>query len=227
MRKHRTSSNLSAIRIAVLANTMIAIRSIETYFQGHGTISITGGCTWELVGDSIEHLQRLEPDLLYVIDLPDPLQCFGFLKRVSTCMPEMKVLLHLPSTKKSKEICYVNWPAVRGFLYPDDDPKHLVKAAQVIVKGERWLKRSIHERVLAQSLRQHEGLAATHAACAGLTPREHQIALYAGSGITNREIAAKLFISEETVKLHLNRVYRKLGVSNRTQLSRLYLPDGQ
>ena len=58
---------------------------------------------------------------------------------------------------------------------------------------------------------------------ASLTPQELQIAMLAGSGHRNREIAGELFLSEKTVEAHLGRVFRKLGIRSRTQLA-LLLP---
>jgi DNA-binding CsgD family transcriptional regulator len=59
-----------------------------------------------------------------------------------------------------------------------------------------------------------------------LTKRELEISLLAGDGATNREIAARLFLSSKTVELHLSRVYRKLGIRSRTELARaLPAPD--
>jgi DNA-binding CsgD family transcriptional regulator len=54
---------------------------------------------------------------------------------------------------------------------------------------------------------------------ASLTPVELDVAQLAASGITNPEIAARLFIARGTVKMHLSHTYRKLGVSNRVQLA--------
>jgi DNA-binding CsgD family transcriptional regulator len=51
-----------------------------------------------------------------------------------------------------------------------------------------------------------------------LTPQERQIATFAAEGRTNREIAALLFLSPRTIETHLGRVFRKLGVSDRTGL---------
>ncbi|MER6083495.1 LuxR family transcriptional regulator [Streptomyces sp. NPDC001833] len=53
-----------------------------------------------------------------------------------------------------------------------------------------------------------------------LTPRERQVAAMAASGLTNGEIAARLFVTASTVEFHLNKVFRKLGITSRKQIPR-------
>jgi len=54
---------------------------------------------------------------------------------------------------------------------------------------------------------------------ASLTKREHQIIQVLAEGITNKEIGRRLGLTEGTVKVHLHRIYRKLGIANRTVLA--------
>ncbi len=57
---------------------------------------------------------------------------------------------------------------------------------------------------------------------ADLTVREHEILKFLGQALTNKEIAQAIGVSPETVKSHLQRIYAKLGVSNRTEAMRLF-----
>jgi DNA-binding CsgD family transcriptional regulator len=64
---------------------------------------------------------------------------------------------------------------------------------------------------------------------ARLTPQEYQIVMLAGRGLSNREIAAQLFLSHRTVGYHLYKAYPKLDIASRAQLAQLIadqLPDG-
>jgi DNA-binding NarL/FixJ family response regulator len=78
------------------------------------------------------------------------------------------------------------------------------------VRSELWT-----ERARAELQR-----VATRRAPATLTPTERQIAQLAADGLTNKGIAARMFVSAKTVEANLSRVYRKLGISARTQLGR-------
>ena len=53
-----------------------------------------------------------------------------------------------------------------------------------------------------------------------LTPQELQVAMEVSAGRSNPEVAAALFISRKTVEMHLTRIYRKLGITNRAELVR-------
>jgi len=58
-----------------------------------------------------------------------------------------------------------------------------------------------------------------------LTPQERQVARLAGQGLSNREIAERLFVSRHTVGYHLHKVYAQLGIASRAELGQLDLDD--
>jgi DNA-binding CsgD family transcriptional regulator len=60
-----------------------------------------------------------------------------------------------------------------------------------------------------------------------LTPQEREIAMLAATGLTNKQIAQRLFLSPRTVGAHLNRVYPKLGIASRAALRDALGPAGQ
>jgi DNA-binding NarL/FixJ family response regulator len=108
-----------------------------------------------------------------------------------------------------------------GYLSFPQDAVHLKKAIQEVADGGHWFER----RVLFEALRQRKDTAPPpfthdgHKLMERLTARERTIATLIGSGLRNKEIARQLDISDKTVKLHLNRIYLKLGVSSRLELA--------
>lgn len=108
-----------------------------------------------------------------------------------------------------------------GIIPPSADSVLLKRALAAIIKGELWLDRATLLKLFA--VMKHQGKNST------LAKREKEIVFYVCQGYRNKEIAQKLHISEQTVKSHCNRIYRKLGVSDRLQLA-LYTfkswPDG-
>ncbi|WP_291415855.1 helix-turn-helix transcriptional regulator [Actinophytocola sp.] len=77
------------------------------------------------------------------------------------------------------------------------------------------------ERLLHQPGRSGSG-SGEPAALASLTPQELRIAMAVGEGATNREVAAQLFLSPRTVDYHLRKVFKKVGISSRAELIRLF-----
>ncbi|MGW3352786.1 AAA family ATPase [Nonomuraea rubra] len=84
-----------------------------------------------------------------------------------------------------------------------------------------WEERVLGElRAAGESARQHEtGVLST------LTPQELRITLAVGEGLTNREIAAQLYLSPRTVDYHLRKVFQKTGITSRAELMRLILAE--
>jgi DNA-binding NarL/FixJ family response regulator len=100
---------------------------------------------------------------------------------------------------------------VVGILPPSADSELLRKALKAVSSGELWLDRHTLMKILTSMRHQEKGIS--------LARREKEIVFHICQGYRNKEIAQKLSISEQTVKSHCNRIYKKLGVSDRLQLA--------
>jgi DNA-binding NarL/FixJ family response regulator len=105
-----------------------------------------------------------------------------------------------------------------GFLLKDTPPGDLVNAVRVVARGEAMISPRITKRLLSTFAAAPAGEPA-RARLACLTPREHEVALAIGRGLSNAEIAKSLGLSESTVKVHIGRIMAKLDAANRTQVA--------
>ena len=114
-----------------------------------------------------------------------------------------------------------------GFLLKDVPPSELVGAIRTVARGDAVVSPRITRRLLeeyADTLPDLSGgvdgspsLAAEHAALAQLTEREREVLLAVADGLSNAEIAERLYVSEATVKSHVGRLLAKLGLRDRVQ----------
>ena len=105
-----------------------------------------------------------------------------------------------------------------GFLLKDVTAERLFDAVRVVAAGEALLAPSVTRRLISEFARQRPVPGARPAPALGtLTPRETQVLRLVAEGLSNPEIAARLTVTEETVKTHVSRVLSKLGLRDRTQ----------
>jgi len=102
----------------------------------------------------------------------------------------------------------------RGYILKDADPETMLRAIRAVAHGESLLGPTIAQKVL----RQFAALPGKQAPLVDdLTPREQEVLTLIAQGHSNKEIARELCISEKTVKNHINNIFSKLHVYDRTQ----------
>ena len=104
-----------------------------------------------------------------------------------------------------------------GFLLKDVRPQQLVEAIEVVAAGDALLAPSVTQRLLArfaETLTLPEERASE---LSSLTDRELEVLKLVAAGLSNAELAERLFLSETTVKTHVSSVLRKLGLRDRVQ----------
>jgi DNA-binding NarL/FixJ family response regulator len=109
-----------------------------------------------------------------------------------------------------------------GFLLKDVTAERLFDAVRIIAAGEALLAPTVTRRLISQFAQQRppavaDGESGPATALAALTPRETQVLRLLAEGLSNPEIAARLVVTEETVKTHVSRMLSKLGLRDRTQ----------
>lgn len=108
---------------------------------------------------------------------------------------------------------------IRGMFYRDDDIDLVLRGVRALFEGSVWISReTLFEAVRNGDHHQQHGTVARERSPAGeLTRREREIVGLICIGATNQEIADKLFISTNTVKTHIYKIYKKIHVPNRMQ----------
>jgi DNA-binding NarL/FixJ family response regulator len=104
-----------------------------------------------------------------------------------------------------------------GFLVKDTDAAELIRAVRVVARGESLLSPTVTRRLIAEftsSTRTRR----TPPGIAELTPREREIVALVATGLSNEEIAGRLYVSPSTVKTHAGRAMMKLAARDRAQL---------
>jgi len=175
----------------------------------------------ELVGEAADGVEavalarRLKPDVaLFDIRMPrmDGLEALRLLAGPGVPDPIKVVVVTTFDLDEYVHTALRNGAA--GFLLKDSGPALLVEAVRAAVSGDALISPSITVRLL-----EHLSPPAPAGDDGGLSPRELDVVKLAAKGLTNAEIAAKLFISIGTVKTHLGSVQTKLGARNRVEIA--------
>jgi len=105
-----------------------------------------------------------------------------------------------------------------GFLVKDTEPAELLQAVRVVARGDSLLSPGVTRRLIADIVARPPRPMAPPAVLAVLTEREREVLTLVAGGLSNEQIAARLFLSPLTAKTHVSRAMTKLGVRDRAQL---------
>jgi DNA-binding NarL/FixJ family response regulator len=113
-----------------------------------------------------------------------------------------------------------------GFMLKNAPPEQLASAVRTVASGEALLAPAITRRLIENFVQRPRAGADRPERLAELTERELDVFRRIARGLSNAEIAAELFLSEATVKTHVNRILTKLGLRDRTQAAVLAYETG-
>ena len=172
--------------------------------------------------EAVEETARLQPDVV-VMDVRMPgtdgvaatrvLTSDAFLDRV----PNVPAVLVLTTFDEDAAVHAALRAGASGFILKSSAPKVLADAVRSLARGGGWLDPDVTRRLLTEFGRGPDPSAPPPERLQQLTRREREVLVAVAHGLTNSEIARRLFLSEATVKTHVHRIFLKLGVSERAQ----------
>lgn len=156
-------------------------------------------------------LQR--PDVIVLdLQLPD-MDGSEVIEAIKGEWPEARVLV-LTSFDTDDRVLRAVRAGAQGYLLKGTPKEELFHAVRSINQGGSLLGPGIAPKLLGQVYDQTDNKSR---ATSALTAREMSILLLVANGLRNKEIASQLFISDRTVKFHVNSIFQKLGASSRTE----------
>jgi len=164
--------------------------------------------------EAVRAVQELQPDVV-IMDVQMPGGDGLTATRSITATTGVPVLV-LTTFDRDDYLFGALEAGASGFLLKNAAPEDLVEAVRIVARGDALLAPEVTRRVLAR-FSARPGRAARPDLAASLSERERQVLLLVAQGLSNAEIAARLVVSEATVKTHVSRVLDKLGVRDRLQ----------
>jgi DNA-binding NarL/FixJ family response regulator len=172
---------------------------------------------------AVQACRTLRPDLI-IMDIRMPgVDGIEATRQLSSSDQPPKVLI-LTTFDLDKYVFDALRAGASGFMLKDVTAEQLYEAVRVVAAGEALLAPAVTRRLIREFARLGSSPApgagpvtAVPPALAALTPRETEVLRLVARGLSNTEIAARIIVTEDTVKSHVSRMLAKLGLRDRTQ----------
>ena len=157
------------------------------------------------------------PDVILLdLHLPDG-SGSDFCRKLLQASPDAKVLI-LSAYDDDREVTAALISGASGYVLKTVNGERLAENIRSVQRGEVLLSPSIAAKVVQQLSRLQEETGRREEALHALTPREREVFFLASRGLKNTEIAARLYLSEKTIKTHLRNIYNKLDLGSKADL---------
>ena len=214
------------IRIVLADDQALLRKGFRMILEAEDDLEIVGEAADG--ADAVRLVELYRPDIV-LMDVRMPvLDGIEATRAITTAVPGDETRVLILTTFDLDEYAFSALRAgASGFLLKDVPPTELVAAIRTVARGDAVVSPRITRRLLeeyadtlpdlAGSVDGSPSPAAEHVALAQLTEREREVLLAVADGLSNAEIAERLYVSEATVKSHVGRLLAKLGLRDRVQ----------
>lgn len=173
--------------------------------------------------EAVAKAQALTPDVVLMDVYMPGVDGLEATRRIKQVLPSVRIVM-LTVSEEDRSLFEALKAGAHGYLLKSVEPEELFRTLRGVVRGEAFLTPSMASKLLEEFSRR-DG-AETTAPAGGMSPREWEVLELLTRGAVNKEIAAVLRISENTVKNHLKHIMEKLHAENRVQVVAYALRKG-
>lgn len=202
--------------VLVVDDQMLVRGGIVALLNSQPDLTVVGEA--EDGAEAVELAARLSPDVI-MMDIRMPvMDGVTATKRILADNDNGVAVLVLTTFALDEQVYAALRAGASGFLLKDTPPEELVRAVRTVAAGDALLSPSITRKLIGEFARQRPVPLPQGGRLTSLTYRENEVALLVARGFTNADIAEQLYVSEATVKTHLNRAMGKMELSSRAQV---------
>jgi DNA-binding NarL/FixJ family response regulator len=199
-----TDVTTERVSVLLVDDHALVRAGLAALLEASGSVWVVGQCADG--GGAADAVSRLEPDVV-LMDLSMPgMDGIAATRAVLAARAGTPVVI-LTSFAEQPRVRGAIEAGASGFLLKDSEPEALVAGVLAAARGEAPLDPRVTKALLP---------AAGHSESERLSPREREVLVLVSQGMANKQVARALGIAERTVKVHLNSVFRQIGVSDRT-----------
>jgi len=200
---------MEPIRLMIVDDHIVVRRGLRSMLAGADDVEIVGEASD--AGEAVELVTMVHPDII-LLDIRMPgMDGLRLLRLFKDRLPQIKVII-LTNYDEEQLLLEAFRVGAYGYLLKNVGRDALLEALRTVHGGRRMLSPEVMDRILRQfaELNQQQTLEEF-----GLSAKEVELLCHVADGNTNRQIAAKMFWSERTVKRKLSDVFRKLDATDR------------
>jgi len=197
----------------------IFLSGLKSFLEAHGHNVIAHTSS---AGETIMMLRTLKPDVVMVdvhMTGGGGLEVLKHIREIGLAVPVIFLTVGIDGEDINEALRL----GVNGLVLKNNEPQSLLECIQAMLRGEDWFEDAIIDVLIAHQQRPEPPKSTGAGNIQSLSAREREIAERVSQGARNREIATEFGITEGTVKVHLHRIYRKLGIASRGELMLLTL----